>query len=542
MPNRKVALTWGGHSGLFLVIILVCLGVLFRVANLDHKVFWVDEAGTAFRIAGYPERELIAEISDGRLLTPEDLLNYQRLKPDKTWADTVRALINTPEVPPLYFLIARFWSQHWGSSVFALRSLSVLFSLIALPCVYWLCLELFPSVVMGWAAVGILSVCPFLISYAQEARPYSLWLVTLLLSGGTLLRAIRLNTPASWSFYALTLTMSFYTSLFSILVAVGYSLYATAVESWQFTQRIRNYAIALGVALLAFTPWLMVMAQHWRLMQDNTAWTSVPLGWFPTIVIWLYSFAILFFDVPVVTTLPIALIEVLVALAVLGLIAHTLYFMLVKAPRRTWLFVLTLCIPTPLILILLDLIRNGQASTAPRYMLPAQLGVLLATAYLLSCPFHFPKPPQIESQTWKFMTVTLLSLCLLSCLFNLERSPIYQKSRSLDNLPIAAILNQVNSPTLLAEPSQIIDLLSLSHILQPNNKIQVLPTAKLVSKVSPCQDIFFLNPSAELIEQIQARKHFHLKAAYTPQTLTANELALSLWRVDDLEHNCPVSN
>jgi uncharacterized membrane protein len=543
MFDWKVVRKWEIHPGLFLVTILIGLGLLFRVANLDRKVFWVDEVATAVRVAGYTTREITTQISDGRLLTPEDLLKFQRLNPDTPWSDTLRALVKSPEHAPLYFLIARLWTQSFGSSIAAIRSLSVVCSLIALPCTYWLCLELFQAGVTGWVGVGLLAICPFLISYAQEARPYSLWLVTLLLSSGLLLRALRLNTRMSWSLYGLTLAMSFYTSLLSLLVAVGYTLYAIAVESWQITQTVRNYAIALSCALIVFIPWLLVMIQHWELLQTNTTWMREPVDWFPMIAVWFYSFAILFFDVPVSTTMPIALVEVLVASIVWGVIGYALYFLRAMASRRIWLFVYMLCIPTLFTLFLLALTQHGLASTAPRYLFPCQLGILLAVIYLLSYPCQFSVSNPISQNRWKVMTATLLSLCILSGLFNLTRTPDYQKSRNRHNFAIAATLNQASNPILLAEREQAMDIASLSHSLDPKNKIQIFPSAQLVSELEHCQDVFLFNPSESLLQRLQAPKHFRLEEVYKPQGLiTHNEAALSLWKVDRLSHCHPVSN
>jgi uncharacterized membrane protein len=128
----------------YLCVVLLILGIFFRCVNLGKKIYWGDETYTSLRISGYTERELRQEIFNGQVIGIEDLQKYQHLNSDKSAADTLNGLaVEEPQLSPLYFLIVRFWAQLFGSSVVAVRSLSVCLSLLALPCLYWLCWELF---------------------------------------------------------------------------------------------------------------------------------------------------------------------------------------------------------------------------------------------------------------------------------------------------------------------------------------------------------------------------------------------------------------
>lgn len=82
----------------------------------------------------------------------------------------------------MYFVMVKQWVQWFGNSITITRSFSALVSLLAFPLIYLLCQELFNSSVIGWIAVSLLAVSPLHILYAQEARSYSLWTVTILLS------------------------------------------------------------------------------------------------------------------------------------------------------------------------------------------------------------------------------------------------------------------------------------------------------------------------------------------------------------------------
>ncbi|HHP7245612.1 MAG TPA: glycosyltransferase family 39 protein, partial [Elainellaceae cyanobacterium] len=172
-----------------LILVLLILGVFFRVVNLDSKVYWHDEVFTSIRAAGYVGDEIESQLFNGTVLSADDLLVYQRLTPDKGIDDTLYALTTHPEHPPLYYLMVRGWMELFGSSVAAIRSLSVLSSLLTFPALYWLCLELFGSAMVGGMAIALFAVSPFHILYAQEARHYSLWTLATILSCAALLRA-----------------------------------------------------------------------------------------------------------------------------------------------------------------------------------------------------------------------------------------------------------------------------------------------------------------------------------------------------------------
>lgn len=549
------------QSWLCLIIILIFLGLYFRVVHLANSVYWVDEVATSIRIAGYTKQQVTEQLATGRWLTVEDLQFYQRLSPGKSWSDTLTALTHSPEHTPLYFLLARLWVQGFGSSVTAIRSLSVLLSILTLPCLFWLCLELWQSAAVGWIAAGLMSVSPFFVAYAQEARPYSLWTMILLLSAVALLRSMRLNRCVSWGLYTITLVLGLYTSLLTILVVVGHGIYVLVMERFRLTKRVKNYLISLGCGLMAFGLWGVVIVQHWGALQDNTVWMRVPMNILPMIAIWFYSLAVLFFDVPVSThSVPILLIELIFSGVVVSFMGIAIYLLCAQTCKRIWLFVLTFCFTTPLALILIDLVLTDQFSTAARYFIPCHLGILLAIAYFLKKQLlknHISTNNinflvlSNKQKGWKWMALILISISLFSCLSQLRQPPKYQKSRNLHNQPIAAILNQAIAPVLLADSKQTLDLISLSYVLKSAIKIQILPEPLLLSKLEQlqleqsqlersqleqsqsdhCNPLFLFNPSTLLQTKIREKHHFVLNEVYRPKQLISGEIVLSLWTI-----------
>ena len=512
-----------------LVILLLLLGLFFRIANLDRKVYWVDEVATSIRVAGYTKAEIISEVTSGKILHPQDLLNYQKLTPQRDFQDTLQALSNSPEHAPLYFLMVRVWAIVFGSSVAAMRSLSVLFSLIALPCLYRLTLELLRSHFAASLALSLAAISPFFVAYAQEARPYSLWLVSILLSNLLLLRAVRLNQRRSWVFYALSLVLGFYTSLLSIWVAVGQGIWVMIIGR----SRVRNFAIAITGAFLAFTPWLWVISQHWQRLQDNTTWMRVPMDFLPRVAIGLYSIVIGFVDFPVYVPVDAVIIAAIIAdIGLLALVGFSFYFLQTRSVRPVYLFVFTLAIATPFCLVVIDLITNGQSSTAPRYLIPCQIAVQLAIAFLFSHKLRSENP-----QIWRWLWVVLISMGVLSCAVNLDTSPKYQKIRNLHNLAIATIVNQArplagiskSAPLIIAEATETIDLLSLSRNLVENVEIKILSQSSPLSIPNLCQNIFLFNPSNEFRAAFVGQRS--IEPVYQPKLLIPGEISLTLWAI-----------
>lgn len=524
---------------LFLVVTIVFLGIFFRFANLDKKIYWVDEVATSIRISGYTKQEVIQQLSVKDIISIKDLQKYQHPSPEKNLNDTFNALVKSPEHAPLYFLLARFWVQLFGSSLTVTRSLSAVFSLLALPCIYWLCWELFKSPLVGWVAIALSAISPFYVAYAQEARPYSLWTVTILLSSVALLRAIRLNNRFSWGFYTITLVIGLYTSLLSFLVAIGQSIYVLAVEKFHYTKIVKNYLLAFSIGTIAFTPWLIVVILNWQRLQDNTTWMRVPLDVFSMIAIWIYSILIIFVELPIYRYLnPIMIVRIVIDLNLLALVGFSFYFLCLKSSKQVWLFVLTLTIVPTLILIINDLILNGQSSTAPRYLIPYQLGIQLAIAHLLSYKIAHSYLPNNRQHFWKIVLMVLISIGIFSCILSLEKSPKYQKTRNLHNFPIAAIINSAKYPILVAEPEETLDLLSISQVLESRVKIKLLFKTQWNQLLNECKNVFLFNPSSALQDKIQGERILQMKQVYKPDVLIPGEISLSLWIVESLENNC----
>lgn len=581
LPNPKILK--------IILIIILLLGIYFRSVNLDSKIFWVDEIATAIRVAGYTTDTIIKELNTLEIVTVEQLLKYQKIAPEKPLKDTINALVKSPEHAPLYFFLARLWGNLFGSSVTAIRSLSVVFSLLSLPAIYWLSLELFNNHNTAKIALSLLSVSPFYVAYAQEARPYSLWTMIILLSSAAFLKAIRLNKINHWCLYLLLQTASYYTSLLSILLAIGKSLYIIINERFQPQKILKNYLIASTLSLIAFSPWLWVMVSDVQQIQDNTTWMRTPLELPAKIGIWIASILIIFGNPPlpqslnlinvlgllvfillllairilptnekqkiltswtlIITTSIVLTISIInnhnqntntledlilllvcftTALIVLSLVSYSFYHLCLYTPTRPKYYLFSLVFSVPFILIIIDLIKNGQSAATPRYLVPFQLGIILVISNLLSQKLS-EKPPKI---IWQLSLSFLIIFGLISCGINYNESPFYQKSRNINNLPIATIISQTENSLVLYEPKQTLDILSLSH--KVNHKVLFKPLENLSNinlNLNKFNNIFIFNPSPEIIQQFE-QQNFKPEQIYRGKTFVESEITLTLWKIN----------
>ncbi|MDP9006344.1 MAG: glycosyltransferase family 39 protein, partial [Actinomycetota bacterium] len=86
--------------------------------------------------------------------------------------------------PPLYYAVLHLWMRWWGSSAVAVRSLSLLVSLAAIPLAFWAGASLFGRRV-GWMAAVLAATSTYLTLYSREARMYALVAVLALASAAS---------------------------------------------------------------------------------------------------------------------------------------------------------------------------------------------------------------------------------------------------------------------------------------------------------------------------------------------------------------------
>ena len=502
----------------FLIVVLLVLGVFFRFVNLDKKVYWLDETYTSLRISGYTETEAAKQVSKGQILTIENLQKYQRPNPEKSLGNTIRGLaVEEPQVTPLYFVMVKWWVQMFGNTVTVTRSLSAFISLLAFPCIYWLCLELFESSLTGWIAIALIAISPFQVLYAQEARQYSLWTVTILLSCASLLRAMRVKTKGSWAIYAATVALGLYSHLFTALVVIAQGIYITVIERLRGIKTIAAFAIASLAGFVAFSPWVWVvitnLSQIAKATPEQSQRIKEPLA--SLTKSWFGNLSRNFFDFGFSSDSPLGFLAFII-LVVLVIAGYSIYFLCRHTSKRVWLFILTLSGFPSLALILPDLVLGGRRSILARYMIPFYLSIQLAIAYLLSSKIFVSLPNQ-RQKLWQFILVILISGGILSCVISSQSESSWTKRTNSYNRQFSQLINQASHPLLLSELSRtppyhsIFKQASLSHKLEPKVQFKFIVENTLPDIPQGFSDVFLIDPSEELKGKIETRYSSKLK-------------------------------
>jgi mannosyltransferase len=157
--------------------------------------------------------------------------------------------------PPLYYVVLHIWMAFFGTSSFAARALSGVFSVAALPVMAVAARRFALSGRSPWPAVLLLATCPFAVRYATEARMYSLLLLLVLLALVTYEQvwSVGGTRPTVWAALVTgALVLTHYWSLF--LVAIGFV--AAAVAVWRGVRPARRLLLPMVIGCLAFVPWL----------------------------------------------------------------------------------------------------------------------------------------------------------------------------------------------------------------------------------------------------------------------------------------------
>lgn len=514
----------------FLGIAILVIGVCFRFANLDSKVYWHDEAYTSLRIAGSTNAEVRNEIYGRGVIRPEDLQKYQEPNDKKSLLGTINGLAKEePQLPPLYFVMVRFWVQCFGDSVAVMRSFSAIISLLAFPCIYFLCSELFKSPSVGWLAISLLAVSPFHLLYAQEARPYSLWTVTILLSSWTLLRAIRTKTKLSWVIYAGTLTVGLYGYLFSVLVAIAHGVYIFFTEGFRWSKTAIAYVISFLAAIVAFSPWVLFVASGLRQIQGGVSKpTSEGMSALKLIKDLLENSSKIFIDFMPRQLQPddspdVLLLFLPIILSLVGLLAYSVYFVVRHTEKRVWLFIVTLGGVPLLSLILPDLILQQAQSSASRYLIPFYLAGELSVAYQLATNFT----SIWRQRLLRLVTIGVIAGGVLSCAIISPAEFWWNKHGEYYTPQIAQRINQSSHPLVVtgSNPGRVF---ALSYLLDDQVRLMLLNKGNPPNHIDANQfsDVFFFTPSQELRQRLTQELGYKLKPLINEWD------GRSLWRLE----------
>lgn len=238
-------------AGLYAVVVI---GAALRLYGLGAENYWVDEFRSLQHVVNRTPLEVIVEVP--------------RFNPH----------------PPLYFVLLDFWTDLVGISEPAVRLLSAVFGIAAIPLLYLVGAQLYDRRV-GVLSAGILAVSGFHIQYSQTARMYSLLVFATLLSMYALLRLRANQTRRNTVWYFLATVLLVYSHVFGVLVVAAQHCYVLGsrfvrADGSNAVDLRRWIAVNLGVAV-ATIPWgIGIVKQAMELLAGGDS-GGAGLGWIP---------------------------------------------------------------------------------------------------------------------------------------------------------------------------------------------------------------------------------------------------------------------
>lgn len=210
---------------------VLLIGLMLRLAFLDYKGLWLDEAVTLSKALAQPSA----------IITAHDEAH-----------------------PPLYYLFMHFWVR-LGQSEVLLRLPSALFGTLALPFLYglsraWIGRE------GALLATALLALSPLHIWYSQEARMYSLVPLLALAAVFSAVRALRGQGRGYWAAAVLAALAAIYTDYSAVVGLWLGNLAFLALASYtpELRSQLKAWGLAHGALLLGYLPWLPVLGQQMR--------------------------------------------------------------------------------------------------------------------------------------------------------------------------------------------------------------------------------------------------------------------------------------
>lgn len=514
--------------------ITIILGVFFRLAHLGNQLYWHDEAYTLFRAAGYTGQEINHLLFDGQIHTLTDVLQYQKLRPESTWLDTVKSLaLEDAQHPPIYYLLARLWMSLFGNSIAIIRSLSALAGVLILPCLYFLSSLMSRYSLTGWIAMTLAAVSPLQVMYAQEAREYALWSLTILFSSIALLLAWRHNNFINWAIYTFTLIISIYTFSLSGLVIVGYILYIFIRENYRLTKKVVYCLISSLLAIASFLPWLVFAVKSWS--ETGAVWSSSPVPWMTLFKIWglhIIQLFILIFNNFNFSESPdfYTFLSLFVLAFCLTIIGFCFYQITTHLHKSQWLLSIILAGSTFLPLAFLDLILGGQRSTASRYLMPTFLGVQLTISFALAVVF-FTKD-NLKRKITQSIYAIIITTGIISCMFNFQSSTAWTKGISYNLYQVADLINQQQSPLIISSSKGINfgNVLALTYLVKKDGHFLLVDGWKKpdyeteINIPQTYKNIFILGLSEQLQKKIKQKYNAKIQLAFNDAHLWLGEI------------------
>jgi len=287
---------------------LIALAWGLRLHNLASQELWFDEAASYF-IAAKPPHGIVAYVAQAPF-----------------------------EHPPLYYVVLHFCMALFGKNEWALRFPSVLLGTVFIAGLWRAATVLRLDASEAVAAAAIAALSPFLITYSQEARMYTLLQCLGLAATALLLVAMKARQWWLWLMYGALVVVGLLTHYFFAFLIPVHLLTLVVVQGGR-SRAVKGFLLLSLSVLAAGTMWVATASgprQAALRMWHESLWGSSPEAVGQLFLDWAYGGA-------VISHRPKWAVAAAIALAVLaaaGLVAR-------NHPRRQRLILLVWAVIPP---------------------------------------------------------------------------------------------------------------------------------------------------------------------------------------------------
>jgi len=230
----------------WLLLGIILLGLFLRLHQLDTESFWTDEAFSVTR-AQQPSPELV-----------------------------ITAVSQTEAAPPGYYLLLHYWMQAGGNTVFVIRLLSVVFSVLSI-IMLWKVVRLLFNIRIALLASLFMATAMLQIEYAQEARLYTLFTLLSLGSAYFFARWYKYERRTDLWWYGLFTLLAMYVNYLAAFLILGFTfmvfsrkeLLQTFWKPWIVTHSI------IGLFCLPLVP---VLLSQFRILNTGLSDSLINKG------------------------------------------------------------------------------------------------------------------------------------------------------------------------------------------------------------------------------------------------------------------------
>jgi mannosyltransferase len=177
--------------------------------------------------------------------------------------------------PPLYYMLLHLWTSAIGRGPADTQGLSVLIALLLVPAMLWAGWTIFGRRA-GLIGAALAAVNPFLTTYAQETRMYSLMVLLSLLVTAAFVNVFVFRRRRYLPAFAVSLAALLYTHNWGMFVGAG--LVVALAFLWRTSEErrdlVRDAALGFGGAFVLYLPWVPTLIH--QVQHTGAPWLDPP--------------------------------------------------------------------------------------------------------------------------------------------------------------------------------------------------------------------------------------------------------------------------